>query len=122
MDRQMASKQKRKRERKKRARKQHTSTAGGEEPRGFTYGPLSVVQEGVGLQISVDHDHPDYEAFHAAQKAQIDETPARALKLREEIVELCAPFHAFDVVLAVWMAYGKTAFDSLKPLHTDGFP
>lgn len=122
MDRQMASKQKRKRERKKRARKQHTSTAGGEEPRGFTYGPLSVVQEGVGLQISVDHDHPDYEAFHAAQKAQIDETPARALKLREEIVELCAPFHAFDVVLGVWMAYGKTAFDSLKPLHTDGFP
>lgn len=122
MNQQMASKQKRKRERKKRVRKQRTSKADGAGARGFTYGPLSVVQEGVGLQISVDHDHPDYEAFHAAQKAQIDETPARALKLRAEIAELCAPFHVFDVVLAVWMAYGKTAPNSLKPLHNDGFP
>lgn len=118
----MASRQKRKRERQKRARKKRPSSTDGATAQGFTYGPLSVVQEGLGLQISVDHDHPDYEAFHAAEKAKIDETPARALGLRKEIAELCAPFHAFDVVLAVWMAYGKAGPDSLKPIYTDGFP
>lgn len=92
----MGSKQKRKRERNKRARKRDRRDDA-EGPNSFTYGPASFVQEGKAVMVSVDRDHPTYEAFHATQKRQIDETPELTLRLREEIAELAAPFHAFDV-------------------------
>lgn len=57
------------------AKATHFGGQGCRGARRFIDGPLSVVQEGLGLQINVDHDHPDYEVFHTAQKAQIDETP-----------------------------------------------
>lgn len=117
----MGSKQKRKRERNKRARKRDRRYDA-EGPNSFTYGPVSFVQEGKAVMVSVDRDHPTYEAFHAAQKKQIDETPELTLRLREEIAELAAPFHAFDVLLPLWITYSMTGFESLQPMRTDGFP
>jgi hypothetical protein len=117
----MGSKQKRKRERNKRARRRARSEDA-EGPNSFSFGPVSFTQEGRAVQISVDQDHPTYEAFHAAQKQQIDETPELTLRLREEIAELAAPYHAFDVVLPLWLTYGMAGFESLTPLRSDGFP
>lgn len=118
----MGSKQKRKRERNKRARKRARTDEQHGAPNSFTYGPVSFIQEGKAMMVSVDRDHPTYEAFHAAQKRQIDETPELTLRLREEIAELAAPFHAFDVLLPLWITYSMAGFESLQPMRTDGFP
>ena len=115
----MGSKQKRKRERQKRARKRARSAEGANY---FSFGPVTFTQEGKAVQISVDQDDPTYEAFHEAQKQRIDETPELTLRLREEIAELAAPYHAFDVVLPLWLTYGMAGFESLTPLRSDGFP
>jgi hypothetical protein len=115
----VGSKQKRKRERQKRARKRARSAEGANY---FSFGPVTFTQEGKAVQISVDQDDPTYEAFHEAQKQRIDETPELTLRLREEIAELAAPYHAFDVVLPLWLTYGMAGFESLTPLRSDGFP
>lgn len=114
----MASKQKRKRERKKRAQGRSEKPASGPYKKA-QFGPLELVLEGREMSMRVDKDHPDYEAFHAAQAAQAEETPKRTLELRAKIAELCEGHHAFDVVHAVWMTYGVVFADTLQSYQPD---
>lgn len=71
------------------------------------------------MAMRVNRDHPDYEAFHAAQLAQADETPKRTLALRAKIAELCEGHHAFDIVHAVWRTYGIVFADTLQSHKPD---
>lgn len=117
----MGSKQKRKRERNKRRKKSAAPPPANSQSQGFALGPLEVVQEGPTLSFSVDPDHPDYAKFKDALDKQARTTPERVLELRKEIAEISAPYHAFDVVFAVWMTFAVVRTDTLRALKM-GFP
>jgi hypothetical protein len=82
----------------------------------MTAGPVEYTMAGKEALLHVDHDHPDYEAFHEAMVTEVEQTPERVLELREEIAQLAAPHHAFEVIYAVWATYSVVYGEKLRPL------
>jgi len=107
----------RRKKRRKGASKQPSSSVTRRE---FQAGPLLVAQTGSEVSFRVDREHPEYAEFKEAVAEEVESTPARVVEVRERIAELCAPYHAFDVVFAVWMTFGLVRPGTLKPLDTEG--
>lgn len=82
-------------------------------------GPLTVVQQGKYVSIQADVEHPDYEEFRRATREMGDALPERLLALREQLTDAAAPYHAFEVVFAVWGTYGRVRPSTLQPLAGD---
>jgi hypothetical protein len=90
--------------------------------RSMRVGPLEVFRQGAYVGMHVDTDHPDHQEFQEAQIATVERIPDRVLELREKIAETAAPFHAFDVVFAIWSMYSRARPGTLRPLMKDGSP
>jgi hypothetical protein len=83
-------------------------------------GPLEVIQQGIWMSVRVDREHPDYTEFRAAMDAEVADTPMEVERLRREIRILAQPFHAFDVLFAVWSTFGIVKPGTLRPIGTGG--
>ena len=112
----MAGGEKRKRERRRRARRPDGRGSPTEPVTVMSFGPVEQVFAGREMSLRVDHDHPDYVAFRADMVAAVEATPETVLGLRAEIAGICAPYHAFDVIFALWSTYSLVFADTLRPL------
>ena len=90
--------------------------------RALDLGPIKVIQQGNYVGIQADPDHPDYEAFRKAQREAATDLPQQLLKHRQDLADLMAPHHAFDVVFNVWGTYGHIRPGTLKPIAEDSLP
>jgi len=85
-------------------------------------GPLTLFQHGTYVGIHVDPSHPEYPAFRRAQLEVVERIPGLVLDGRRRIAELAAPLHAFDVVFALWIYFGRARAETLRPYGEDGGP
>ncbi|HMS72252.1 MAG TPA: hypothetical protein PKB03_04395 [Baekduia sp.] len=90
--------------------------------RGVRFGPLEIFQEGLYVGMRVDPEHADYATFRAEQLKVVEAIPERVIDLREQIAQLAAPLHAFDVVFALWSYFSFTLPGTLRPMGEDGGP
>src|SRR4051794_39003815 len=96
-----------KRSTKKARRKRKSSKpSGGPVREVLDYGPIKLFRDGLYVGFQADREHPGYEAYRASQQKQADELPETLLKMRSNLAAAAAPFHAFDVIFAVWATYG----------------
>jgi hypothetical protein len=112
----MAGSEKRKRERKRRERRAVGKGELGSEVQVLTAGPVEQVFAGNETSLRLDPEHPDYEAFRAAMVASVEVAPQTVIELREQIARICGPYHAFDVVFALWNTYNIVFTDTMRPL------
>jgi hypothetical protein len=112
----MAGSEKRKRERRRRERHAKGRGAREETVTVVTHGPVEQILAGTEMSLRVDRDHPDYVAFRAGMEAAVEATPDTVLGVREEIARLCEPYHAFDVLFALWAVHGLVFADTMRPL------
>lgn len=70
---------------------------------GFRAGPLTVERYGRYVSFSMDRSHPEYEAFRAARRAELEAAPDAVAEARRNLVTRLAPYDAFDVLAALWL-------------------
>lgn len=83
-------------------------------------GPLEMVQQGRTFSVHVDHTHPEYAAFREAMESETRLIPAEVVRRRAEIRRLAEPYHAFDVLFALWATYAVPRVGTLSPLADGG--